>query len=190
MSTSRKKSLPGFTLIEMVISLGIFSIIALAVAGTFASGFSTYKETRALSRNLESAQFAMNTLAKLLRTSTVISAGGTNLQTITFHEYSSSRCFQYRIHASSGASVLQARWYGTVDFANCTTSGFGGLAYTDVTTGYVTGGFLVVPSANSPNIPTIGRVTINLSVKTNASAVREAHVQTTASLREYKEVGF
>ncbi len=190
MSTSRKKTLPGFTLIEMVISLGIFSIIAVAVAGTFASGFSTYKETRALSRNLESAQFAMNTLAKLLRTSTVDPGSPSSSNQIIFYDHSSSRCFQYRIWSSAvGSSVLQARWFPLTDSSLCRSSTNATFppTFSQVTSGFVTGGFLITPSMNPTRA---GRVTLSLSVKTNASAVREAHVQTTTSLRDYKEIGF
>lgn len=186
-----KKSLRGFTLIEMIISLGIFSIIALAVAGTFASGFSTYKETRALSRNVESAQFAVNTLAKLLRTSTIVEpTTATWDNRIIFYDNSSSRCFQYRVHASAGLSTLQARWFPAIDKALCQngSSSFPA-AFTQVTSGFVTGGFKVVPTVGSPNIPSLGRVTLVLSVKENATTTREARVQTTVSLRDYKEVG-
>lgn len=192
-----KKSLRGFTLLEMVISLGIFSIIALAVAGTFASGFSTYKETRALARNLENAQFAMNTLAKLLRTSTIVQPSSAQWsKQIIFYDKSSRRCFQYRVLtlAGPGLSTLEARWVPVSSPSSCQPGdpALLGLPYTPVTSGFVDGGFYVFPynpSAASPN-RSPGRVTIMLSVKANAGASPEARVQTSVSLRDYKEIGF
>ena len=183
-------ALQGFTLVEMVIAMGILSIMAAAVSGAFSSGFSTYGSSRELQRNLESAQYAMNTLEKFLRTSTVSPdmSDGT-VTTIRFYEYSSRRCFQYRFVAGT-TNVLFAQWYPTVVASPTCAGGAEGTytALTPVTTGHVSGSFSVVKSTSSPK--KMGRVTVNLVVKKSAASTLEARIQATASLRDYSNVGF
>lgn len=192
----RPSTAKGFTLIEMIIAIGTFSVMSVAIAGSFSSGFSSYRDTRELQRNVETAQYALNTLEKLLRTSTVVSPAGTNLQSITFYEYSSSRCFQYSIVSVASSSELVARWFSTSPppAGACVVGASGFSAAAPVTSGYVAGGFKVVPSdtdAGGDGDPKeMGRVTVNLSVKANSSATLMSRIQTTASLRDYSNVGF
>ena len=198
MNERSKKMKKGFTLIEMIIAIGVFSIMSVAIAGAFTSGFSTYGSTRELQRNVETAQYALNTLEKLLRTSTVVSAAGTNVQAITFYDYSSARCFRYRVISGGPTSYLAAQWFQTPDpfGANpCVTASASFSASAQVTSGYVTGGFTVVPSdkeipADDGDPKAMGRVTVNLSVKASSTATTESRIQATASLRDYSYVGF
>lgn len=180
----------GFTLIEMVISMAILIIMSTALAGAFSSGFSTYGSSRELQRNLETAQYAMNTLEKYLRTSTVIDVAGINQ--MTFYDYSSERCFKYYFAVSGGSSYLFAQWFSTSDpfgASPCVTGSGSFSSPTQVTSGYVTGGFNAIASNKSPK--KMGRVTVNLSVKKdNDPSSLEARIQTTASLRDYSYVGF
>lgn len=188
----------GFTLIEMIIAIGVFSIMSIAISSAFTSGFSSYSDTRELQRNIESAQYALNTLEKLLRTSTVVSSAGTGLQSITFYDYSSSRCFEYRIVSSAPASDLFARWFPTTDPTGsdpCLPGSASFPAAAQVTNGYVTGGFTVVPSDRDDvsvdgDPKEMGRVTVNLSVKADVGAAIASRIQATSSLRDYSNVGF
>lgn len=194
----RSKVAKGFTLIEMIIAIGVFSIMSVAIAGTFTSGFSSYSDTRELQRNVETAQYALNTLEKLLRTSTVVSAGGANVQTVTFYDYSSARCFRYDIISIGFDSNLFARWFATTDPFGadpCTTGSASFSASAQVTSGYVTGGFTVVPSDKDGAVidgdpKAMGRVTVNLSVKASSTAAIASRIQATSSLRDYSNVGF
>lgn len=181
----RKKSIKGFTLIEMIISMAILVIMSTAIAGTFASGFSSYGSSRELQRNLETAQYALNTLEKLLRTSTLRDTMDGLRTNIVFYDYSSGRCFQYRIHANS----LQARWYSDV-FANCSAGGFGASSYSNITNGHIQGNFQVTNSVPTVGSKKIGRVTVNLSVKKDSASTKETRIQATASLRDYSYVGY
>lgn len=193
MEKGNKTTAKGFTLIEMIVAIGVFAIMSVALAGAFSSGFSTYQETRALQRNVEAAQYAMNTLEKLLRTSTVKSATNTSASTITFYDYSSARCFQYWMNPVLFA--LRARWYSAPNVDGCSSGGFGPITYSDVTSGYVTGRFIIDPSDRDPvavdgDAKEMGRVTVVLSVKTDAGATTESRLQTSVSLRDYSYVGF
>lgn len=184
------KKMSGFTLIEMIIAIGVFSVMSVAIAGAFTSGFSSYSDTRELQRNVETAQYALNTLEKLLRTSTVVSAAGENVQAITFYDYSSARCFRYRFVAGGS---FAAQWFATPDpfgVNPCVTGSASFPASAPVTSGYVTGGFTIIPSDKLSTPKKMGRVTVNLSVKASAGAAIESRIQATSSLRDYSYVGF
>lgn len=191
------KTKKGFTLVEMIIAMAILVIMATALAGTFSSGFFSYRSSRELQRNLETAQYALNTLEKYLRTSTVVvppDDGVTN--SVVFYDYSSKRCFKYVFHLT--LHKLQAQWFETSDPLGLS----GGLAcgnpnfmalnptFSDVTNGYVTGNFYVTKSVNTAGSKQMGRVTVNLSVKKDSASSQEARIQATASLRDYSYVGY
>ncbi|HWQ60098.1 MAG TPA: type II secretion system protein [Candidatus Fimivivens sp.] len=183
-----RKTVHAFTLVEMVVSIGVFAILILSLSAIFSSGFHSFGAARELERNDEVAQYAMNSLAKYLRTSSIVSPSTTTsgAQSILFFDYSSKRCFQYRLDGASGA--LQARWKDiatiTDVMTDCSTSGMN--AWVDLTTGWVTGRFEVVPSQKTPQ--SIGRVVIFLSVgKTSASSTKTS-IQTAVSLRDYDYV--
>lgn len=65
----------GFTLIEMMVSIFIFAIMMTAISGIFARQISSYKQTRLMAGDLENAQFALNYIAKTLRTASIIGEG-------------------------------------------------------------------------------------------------------------------
>ncbi|MEN8252644.1 MAG: prepilin-type N-terminal cleavage/methylation domain-containing protein, partial [Patescibacteria group bacterium] len=71
----KKKRKKGFTLIEMMISIFIFALMMTAVAGIFARHIIAYKQTRLMANDLENAQFALNYLAKTLRTASIVGSG-------------------------------------------------------------------------------------------------------------------
>jgi prepilin-type N-terminal cleavage/methylation domain-containing protein len=68
----------GFTLIEMMVSIFIFSFIMVVIGTVFASQFKTYKDTRDIQGDLENAQFALNYVSKTLRTAEMIGYGSSN----------------------------------------------------------------------------------------------------------------
>ncbi|PJA87728.1 MAG: hypothetical protein CO140_02745, partial [Candidatus Moranbacteria bacterium CG_4_9_14_3_um_filter_40_7] len=59
----------GFTLIEMMIAIFIFSLMMIAVTEIFSSSFGGYGNARNIQKDLEDAQFVMGQIAKTLRTS-------------------------------------------------------------------------------------------------------------------------
>jgi len=188
------KTKKGFTLIEMIIAMGVLAIMSTALTGAFSSGFSTYSTSRQLQRDVEDAQYAMNTLEKFLRTSTVLSPvtnfSGDNATLIKFYDYSSKRCFRYRFLAG-GTNALQAQWYSLPNPGNpvdCPNNSFI-TAYSSVTTGHVSGRFYVISSSSTSSPKRMGKVTVNAVVKESDTASAETHIQASASLRDYTNVG-
>src|SRR3989304_59518 len=86
----------GFTLIEAVVALFVFLIIMLSLSSTFTQSFSGYRNTRMVQKDVENAQFALNLMAKELRTSTVVSSAGSS-NTVKFYDHSQNICFEYKI---------------------------------------------------------------------------------------------
>ncbi|MFZ3031730.1 MAG: prepilin-type N-terminal cleavage/methylation domain-containing protein [Candidatus Moraniibacteriota bacterium] len=186
--TIRKKSLPskrGFTLVEVLVAMFVFSLMMVTVSQVFASAFSGYRFTRAVERDLENAQFFINILAKELRTSSVVSAAG-NQQFVQFFDHSQGKCFRYRIDTLR-LQVASAASTGVASGASpCNTMGFG--SFTTISTGSVSGSFRVTPSATVGGPATVvGKVTIALDIF--ESAAHHARMQTTVSLRDFGNIG-
>lgn len=174
----------GFTLIEVMIALAVFLILMLAIVQTFTQSFTSYKVTRAVQRDIENAQFALNLMAKELRTSTIIiPTAGTQVPvtSIRFYDYSQRLCLEYAITASqvtvrkksapaSPDCVSPSGWSGANALVAVTASG-----------GSIAGKFIVTPSIQSPKV--VGRVTIALQISEGPD--HTARIQTTASLRDY-----
>ncbi|MFA5986221.1 MAG: prepilin-type N-terminal cleavage/methylation domain-containing protein [Parcubacteria group bacterium] len=70
----------GFTLIELMVSIFIFLIIMTAIVGIFARQIQAYRNARVSQNDLENAQFAMNYMAKTLRTATVLGRNNEDLR--------------------------------------------------------------------------------------------------------------
>jgi Tfp pilus assembly protein PilW len=70
-----KKS-KGLSLLEVMVSMGVFSLMMVSVAGIFSSSIASYRFNKVIERDLENAQFVMNDIAKQLRTSTVVDPAG------------------------------------------------------------------------------------------------------------------
>ena len=183
---------------EMVISIGVFAIMATVISDSFASGFFSYKNSRDLQKNIESSQYAMNTMAKSLRTSTIIdpSSSTDQAQEVIFYDYSSSRCFWYRFNGG----LLQARWNSASNASDPTASknecnatfiNKSSVDWNTLTGGFVTGQFFVTPSSPGPSpAARVGRVTLFVTVKASSESKFSSQIQTTVSLRDYNNAGY
>jgi prepilin-type N-terminal cleavage/methylation domain-containing protein len=175
----------GFTLTEVVVSLFVFTIIMTSVAQIFSTAFSGFRVNRAVERDVQNAQYAINIMAKELRTGSVVSASG-NRQFVQFFDHSQGKCFRYRINAGV-LQVASADSTGVNSGATrCDTMNL--VAFTSLSTGTVTGSFRVTPSTVVDGPPAeVGRVTIILHIADDATHV--ANIQTTISLRDFGTIG-
>lgn len=190
MTIKRYQYKEGFTLIEVVVALFMFSLLMSSVSGIFANTFLGYKAARASQRNTENAQYAMNAMAKELRTSSIASS---TAAAVKFYDYSQNICFSYRIRninpsesylevASASPTPIPDTAAAKLSWCNLASLG----SYTIVTTGVVTGNFSVIPSSAVAPV-SVGKVTISLQIAEGTKYA--ARLQTTASLRDYSYTG-
>ncbi len=178
-----KKSKQGFTLLELMISIFIFSVVTVVVAGIFLRGVASYQYANSMQKGLEEAQFAMSQIAKVLRTSSVISSTAT---TITVFDNSQTKCIRYVI--TSGMITQQI---GNVVNLN-PNNWCGGVSYgavipmTTTDNGTITGVFDVISSVYAP--PKVGKVSMVflINVPNSNNSVR---IQSSVSLRDYTASG-
>jgi len=187
----RKQQL-AFSLIEVVTSLGVFTFIMLGTVLIMAQGTRSYKGTKVIQNNLETIQFVLNTVSKELRTSSVVGSSlGATTSTITFYDYSQSRCIQYQADETSGTFSRRSRAFTGVN-PDANRSSCLGYSFTEsyetLLTGLSVQAMNVVRSRNIADAsgPMVGRVTILLTVGTGGAA---ASAQTTVSLRDFNYIG-
>jgi prepilin-type N-terminal cleavage/methylation domain-containing protein len=186
LSSRQRKSSRGFSLIEVVVAMGVFSLLMAIVSVAFSGGFATYRNTASAQKYLENAQYIMNDLAKQLRTSSVISptgnpAANTSPISVTFFDHSQSKCIMYRQHTSPDYIEKSVGTAGTAALCG-TTPGFS--VWNRVTAGEVTMDLVIRNSVLSTRV---GLVIISFSVGGGgASAVDPVLLQSSVSLRDYK----
>lgn len=181
MMTLFQKNCRGFGLIEVMVSLFIFTLMMIAVAEIFTDAFTGHRATRMVGRDIENIQYALNSISKELRTSSVVSASGSQSY-VQFYDHSQSQCFRYRI--SGGA--LQVASATSTGVSNC--NGMNLTSFTTLSTGTVSGSFDVTPSEDYGGPPTrVGRVTISFQIAEDATHF--ARIQTTVSLRDFGSIG-
>jgi prepilin-type N-terminal cleavage/methylation domain-containing protein len=176
------KTLQGFTLVEALVAIFIFTIIMAATSQIFATAFVGYRNTRSIARDIDNAQYSLNIIAKELRTSSVVDPASGSLVSrtdIKFYDHSQDKCFRYRINANH----LEVASGAAADSAACL--GMTLNTFTTISTGVITGSFQVTPSTSSP--PRVGRVTLYLDISEGSS--HHARIQTSVSLRDFATVG-
>ncbi len=173
---SSGKRYQGFTLIETVVSMFIFVLVIAAVAQIFTQSFSGYRYEKTVQNDLESAQFTINTMAKELRTSSIVSFSASSVR---FIDYSQSMCFDYEI---TGTTLTVASRSGATTVSDCGSYG----PPTVVARG-IAGGVFNVTKSQSSSPQRVGRVTVSLQIGTGAT--HQANIQTSVSLRDYGNAG-
>lgn len=171
---------------EMIVAIFVFSLVMTTVMATFTSVVTARKRTKAIQQDVEDARYAMELMAKTLRTSSVLSATATDLQ---MFDYSQSQCTEYKYdNVAKKLGSLSGTWTNSA-IPNvtpaCTFSGISN----DMTSGFVgSANFSAISSAPAPS-KKIGKVTIAMKVCYNKDCSTDAPtIQTTVSLRDYQEV--
>lgn len=193
----QKANVKGFTLVEVLVSLFMFVILMAAVTQIFSRSFSGYRAARALQRDTENAQYALNSMAKALRTSSIVrtsagdpeSSGLVTTDYVKFFDYSQNLCFEYmfRPNAATGLHDLLLMRDASSDQTYATCAGYTFSNGDVVTTGDVTGKFIVQPSTKTTSPAHVGQVTVSLVI--SEGAIQTAFLETTVSLRDYAYVG-
>ena len=170
----KKKTKRGFTLVETLIAILIFAISFTMLAATFSSFLKNYNEAKRAQRNMENAQYAMNLMAKTIRTSFVESPGDFSLDSadLDVFDYSQGLCVKYTL--VNNAIMPAARSAGDPSGCNCSTMNADtALTLDNIQSAYV--------SATPSSGETLGRVTVFMSV---GDSEKSFPIQMSVSLRQ------
>lgn len=175
----------AFTLVEVIVAMGIFVLIMAGSSGAFAMAFKSYRSAKNVNENLKNAQYAMNLMSKTFRTSTVRYSTASDLIVYDYSQGTTNPgyCMRYRFISNelrkSSANTTLA---GCIVGASFSTA-------LPMTTGVVTGAFDVVSSvgnAATHESTTVGKVTVMMNISNGTgSNLTSARIQSTSSLRDY-----
>ena len=165
----------GFSLVESLIAVFIFSLVAAMLAGAFSGFLKNYANAKKAQRSAESAQYAMNLMAKSLRTSSLIT---TNFPLDTF-DYSQGKCIRYGFTANK-LQVATTTDVSPADPSACTWAT--ATSYADLTSADIQGALV---TATPSTDPVFGKITIALNVKEVGQTTSALPIQMTVSLRQY-----
>lgn len=203
--TKMKKK--GFSLLELIIAIFIFTLIMTTAVGVFSNIIKGYRKAKVTQRDLEDAQTAMNVLAKSLRTSVAVSCDGADCtqaphQRVRIYDFSQTKCIEYSVDTAMRKATQKSTLYVFPPPADPQPSdsdlemwckGIASFSDTnDLVTDVNKGSLYVVPSTATQ----AGRMTMSLEICPNATcnlvgATDAAIIQTTVSLRasNFKEIG-
>ncbi len=198
-----KKKQKGFTFIEIIIAVFIFSLMMLAVTGIFSGSIGGYRTARITQKNLEDAQFIMNQMAKILRTSSVQENPPTD--NLIIYDYSQGKCFKYGFITDNGNKKISvgsknpplvedkpnreifekdtAAWCKNQSFTLDPMAAF----HVENTTPF--SAIASKPGSGSNGV--LGKVTVSLSICQNAASCSKdrVRIQSSVSLRDYYKAG-
>lgn len=177
----KKNSCKGFTLIELVVAIFIFSIILVGVLTISVSVLNSYQKAKAIKTVKENAEFALSSIAKDVRMGKIESAdtgaGKSDTFEITRNRNQTKVCYR------KTANTLDICDSGCA--SNCKSlvdlSGTG-MSFDS------TSGFRNQQTEPIPNPTVRGWVEINLNIVADTGKEMEAdqiNVQTTVSSRDY-----
>ncbi|EKE19524.1 MAG: hypothetical protein ACD_8C00144G0007 [uncultured bacterium] len=174
----------GFSLVEVLVAMFVFSLVGVMLAGSFSGFLKSYVSAKKAQKSSESALNAINLMAKTIRSSTLYTTPIINSGSqILMLDNSQGSCVSFRyfneaIQVAVGTAVAS-------DVTECTEASFtnfSNLTSVDDVTGVgdVTGlVFSGTASDLASATPVIGKVQISMKVQDKAST----HLQTTVSLR-------
>lgn len=162
----------GFSLIEAVMAMAVFSIVAIAVVAVFANVIGYRTKNRTAQINLENARTALESMAKTIRMSSNVRPGAMSIETtqeISMFNNSENKCVRY-VFSFLGLN----RYEGGTDPTTCNiiTSNASIPIYGAI------GKFYVVESSTE-NPKSVGRATVTVNVGGQ-------QMQTTVSFRDYE----
>ncbi|MEI7621618.1 MAG: prepilin-type N-terminal cleavage/methylation domain-containing protein [Candidatus Moraniibacteriota bacterium] len=181
--TSENKK--GFTLIETLISVFLFSFLMVMIAGSFTSFLKTYVQEKKMQNNIEQANFAMNLMAKTLRTSDVVYDATNSI--LNVYDFSQEKCLRYRINGTASNKKLTLENSKTIGAKSIDECDWANMQAPQDLTLLNNGSFKSVRSTLATDAsPSFGYVLINLSIQEPGQTGKPLALQTAVSLRNYR----
>jgi len=190
-SLRSKTKMAGFSLLEMIIAVAIFVLVAVAVMSAYVGIFKAGKNAKTVQKNMENARGAMDIMAKTIRSGIIDgSSAQDNIELFVYDAGSDTdgKCIKFsfaavpnNIQESQTASMVRTAF----PYPYCSTAAYiSMITLVDTSPGFaVTGKFV-------PTLPTAtaaGKVTIQAKVQ-NLSGTDNANLQTSVSISSSKEV--
>lgn len=187
---TRKTLIPaysaGFTFVEVIVTMFVLVAVMAAVAGIHSGLTKSNRKAVLAQRDLEQAQYALNLMAKTIRTSAikvpaVYTSNATNIVVFDKSRGAAGECVRFQFDSTdnrlkTGSSAIAE--------TACATAA---ISVGDMTGAYVSAGVFEVMPSDSINA-VVGKVTIAMRICPTSACTDEARLQTTVSLRGYKEV--
>lgn len=170
----------GFSLLELLVSIFIFSLIMTIVTTIFVQVFNSRKKAKEIQVNIEDARYAMELIAKSLRMSNVKSGDAALTDNIVVYDYSQSSCIRY--YADAGELKVG---YSGDDEPGCGSSSIFDAPRTMISGNLNNFSLKVESSDNDPAQKKIGRVTMAMTICADDTCRTKETIQTTVSLRDY-----
>lgn len=174
----------GMSFLEAIIALFIFVVVVVSVSQMFTSSFGSYRRVEAMQKNIESVQYAINAMAKSLRTSTIYPSG----QDIVAYDHSGNGCRKFSF--DNGKILV---FSNSDDKVACRASSVFNDAPLVLVSQYGQGRFEATASDGTSNPKIMGKVTIRFKACSNQGCSEDNNdsvvLQTTVSLRDYNTVG-
>lgn len=175
----------GFSLVEALVAIFVFSIVAVTLAVLFSGLLRNYNASKKMQRSAENAQYAMNLMAKTIRGS-ILPAGAVfaDASQITMFDTSRSMCVIYKYETGVlKMSTASDNGVAIIDITKCNTTDAPMLAIFSELTKFgelVDVSFTGISSADGPP-RFFGKVLISARVAGSSS---DSAIQTTVSLRQ------
>jgi prepilin-type N-terminal cleavage/methylation domain-containing protein len=168
------KKYKGFSFLEMIITVAIFSMMILVVTATFSSSFLVNRKNQKIQRKMETARTAIDNIAKNVRMSRGLMLSG---NTIYMYNNSQGNCISYRFDSGE----LQMAQVESVSESCDTADGVVYESFYEAIADEITDGkFNITETVTDPTIPVIGKATILINIDGKV-------IQTSVSLRDYTE---
>ena len=152
----KKKKLGGFSLLEMLVSIMIFSLVILASVAAFTSVTRTQKKTREIQKKVESIGVVMELMSKVVRMSSQVSSHSGDSE-IRMYNDSQSECISYKF--SGGGFQMAEKVVAGYDPNTGTACTGNYTGYTTIISG-VTGRFKVYES--DPSTGKVGKAIVTI----------------------------
>lgn len=174
----------GFSLIETIVAVFVFSLVVVALTGTFAGFLRSYLIEKKNHRVLENAQYTLMLMEKTIRTSVVSTSSGTadlafdgaDAHMIKLYDNSQAKCVSY---IYSDKRIKMAVKPGNDEDISTCGDFKTGYDISDITSDYVE--YMKV-SGKISEAGKAGKVSIAIGVK-EASQAKAMNIGTTVSLR-------
>ncbi len=155
---TKKRILKGFSLLEMLVSIMIFSLVTLVSVAAFSSVVKTQRKVRNIQKKVESVGLTVELISKVIRMSSQVKSYSNGVE-IRMYNDSQSKCISYRFFKGN----LQESEKFVTDYdpsidTTCTSSGAYN-NYIDIISG-VTGRFQV--NESDPGTGKVGKATVTI----------------------------